>query len=69
MLIQIINIKKKWIDQIKKLLSVYGCFVCISESLKCLMLVEDRGVWEPLKLESQMAVSCHVGTGNQKWVL
>lgn len=36
----------------------------------CLVLVEvKRGVTEPLGLDLLMAVSCHVGAGNQTSVL
>jgi hypothetical protein len=37
-----------------------------TESAKCL---PEKSVLDPLELELQMAVSCHVSAGNWIWVL
>ena len=48
---------------------VYGCFVCIYVCIPHVCVEPacgvQRGELDPLELELQMVVSCHVGAGNQ----
>ena len=39
-------------------------FACIYDCTQCVHLVPER-VLDPLELELQMVMSCHVDTGNQ----
>lgn len=51
------------------LLYVYGCkYVCLCTT--CMSGAHGgQKVSDPLELESQMLVSCHMGSGNGTWIL
>jgi hypothetical protein len=53
---------------------VQGCCACMSVCVPygsmCVPGVQrgQKRAWDPLELELQMALSCHVGSGNWTWV-
>ena len=49
--------------------SVYLCIMCVCLNV-CILLHANSNTWRPqgaLELELQTVMSCHVGSGNQKW--